>query len=66
MMTNYIEFSFSGVISVDEEKKEDVLKEIAVLVSKFIKNKDIMNFDNKIEIFTDAEIISYTSEVGEA
>jgi len=65
-MTNYIEFSFSGVISVDEEKKEDVLKEIAVLVSKFIKNKDIMNFDNKIEIFTDAEIISYTSEVGEA
>jgi len=65
-MTNYIEFSFSGVISVDEEKKEDVLKEIAVLISKFIKNKDIMNFDNKIEIFTDAEIISYTSEVGEA
>ena len=65
-MTNYIEFSFSGVISVDEEKKEDVLKEIAVLVSKFIKNKDIMNFDNKIEIFTDAEITSYTSEVGEA
>ena len=65
-MTNYIEFSFSGVISVDEEKKEDVLKEIAVLVSKFIKNKDIINFDNKIEIFTDAEIISYTSEVGEA
>lgn len=45
----YIEFSISGIIVVDETEKERVMLEMSKLMSKFIRNKDIIEFQNSIE-----------------
>ena len=63
----YIDFSLSGIIEVDESEKEKVKKELSILIAKFIKDKNIINLSNNVEIINMEDILPYyISEVGEA
>ncbi len=62
----YIEFLISGTIIVDEPEKQRIMAEMSRLVSKFIRNKDIVEFQNTLVSSDEDEMIGYNDEIGEA
>lgn len=53
----YIEFSISGTLEVDEDKKDLVMKELSKVVSKFLSNKYILKTDISVNSSDDESIL---------
>ena len=62
----YIEFGISGILEVEEEDKDKVMLELSKLISKFIKNKNIVKLDNNFDAVTELDIAQSMGEIAEA
>jgi hypothetical protein len=53
----YIEFSISGTLEVEEDKRELIMKEISKVVSKLLSNKHILKTDISVNSSDDESIL---------
>lgn len=62
----YIEFGISGVIVTDEEKVSEVTRELAELVSHFLRNNKIIELQNSFSSIKEDEFSELQAPVGDA
>jgi len=52
----YLELNLNGVIEVDPDRREEVLKKMSQLIQNIFKNESIIQFDSDIRLLSEEAI----------
>lgn len=53
----FVEFSISGILEVEESKKDAIMKEISKVINKLLTHKDVVKTEVSVDSTNDENIL---------
>jgi len=53
----FVEFSISGILEVEESKKDAIMKEISKVINKLLTHKDVVKTEVSVDATNDDNIL---------